>query len=321
MADTTLFWTGDSGVGGVGDCGPYAMTDLDALIKAIFNAKTGVIEGMVTTESTPNAKTVEVTAGKAVVRGKVVSLDADTLTIADNASGNPRIDRIVLRADWSAQTIRFAVLQGTPAGSPTAPTLTQNDGVLWEESLAQIAVADSFTSISQSNITRERNWARADWPGRLEASPLSSAPDGWLLCDGRAVSRTTYADLFDALGTTYGVGDGSTTFNIPDLRGQVVAGLDDMGTAEGAASEVTDAQADTLGGAMGAENHTLTEGEMPSHTHSYNKNGSTYSSYSMTAGSMVLMITPSSQSTGSKGGDQAHNNMQPTTFLNYIIKA
>lgn len=57
----------------------------------------------------------------------------------------------------------------------------------------------------------------------------STAPDGWLLCYGQAVSRTTYAVLFAVIGTTYGIGDGSTTFNVPDLRGRVAAGKDDMG--------------------------------------------------------------------------------------------
>lgn len=57
----------------------------------------------------------------------------------------------------------------------------------------------------------------------------STSPTGWLLCAGQAVSRSTYADLFGAIGTTYGAGDGTTTFNLPDLRGRVVAGKDDMG--------------------------------------------------------------------------------------------
>lgn len=62
----------------------------------------------------------------------------------------------------------------------------------------------------------------------------SVAPTGWLLCYGQAVSRTTYAPLFAVIGTTFGVGDGSTTFNLPDLRGRIMAGKDDMGgTAAG----------------------------------------------------------------------------------------
>ena len=62
----------------------------------------------------------------------------------------------------------------------------------------------------------------------------SAAPDGWLVCDGRAVSRETYGELFTAIGVTYGAGNGTTTFNIPDCRGRVIAGKDDMGgTAAG----------------------------------------------------------------------------------------
>lgn len=68
----------------------------------------------------------------------------------------------------------------------------------------------------------------------------AAAPDGWLLCHGQAVSRATYAVLFAAIGTTYGAGDGSTTFNVPDLRGEFVRGLDsgrgiDTGRALGTA--------------------------------------------------------------------------------------
>jgi microcystin-dependent protein len=62
--------------------------------------------------------------------------------------------------------------------------------------------------------------------GSIMAYAGSSAPDGWILAQGQAVSRTTYAKLFAAIGTTYGVGDGSTTFNLPDLRGRIVAGVD-----------------------------------------------------------------------------------------------
>lgn len=56
---------------------------------------------------------------------------------------------------------------------------------------------------------------------------MATAPDGFLKCDGSAVSRTTYASLFTAIGTLYGTGDGSTTFNIPDLRGEFIRGWDD----------------------------------------------------------------------------------------------
>ena len=63
--------------------------------------------------------------------------------------------------------------------------------------------------------------------GMVQAYAGSAAPTGWLKCNGAAISRTTYAALFSAIGTTYGSGDGSSTFNVPDLRGEFVRGWDD----------------------------------------------------------------------------------------------
>lgn len=97
----------------------------------------------------------------------------------------------------------------------------------------------------------------------------ATAPTGWLLCYGQAVSRTTYAALFAAIGTTYGAGDSSTTFNLPDLRGRVAAGKDNMGGA--AANRLTTAGAGidgaTLGTAGGSQTNTLTTSHMPAHNH------------------------------------------------------
>lgn len=94
----------------------------------------------------------------------------------------------------------------------------------------------------------------------------TSAPAGWLLSFGQAVSRTTYAALFAVVGTTYGIGDGSTTFNLPDLRGRVVAGKDDMGGSS--ANRITvPFNGDTLGASGGAETHILTAADTPTHTH------------------------------------------------------
>jgi microcystin-dependent protein len=76
-----------------------------------------------------------------------------------------------------------------------------------------------------------------------------------LLCDGSAVSRSTYSDLFDAIGTTYGAGNGSTTFNVPDLRGRVPVGVD--GTAGRLSAN------DALGNSGGAEKKTLGVTEIP----------------------------------------------------------
>jgi microcystin-dependent protein len=84
-------------------------------------------------------------------------------------------------------------------------------------------------------------------PATVHAFAGTSAPEGWAMCDGSEVSRTDYAALFAAIGTTYGVGDGSTTFNLPDMRGEFLRGLDNMGTAAGARGKDTDGTARTVG--------------------------------------------------------------------------
>lgn len=154
----------------------------------------------------------------------------------------------------------------------------------------------------------------------------SSSPAGWLLCDGQAVSRSTYAALYAIVGTTYGSGDGSTTFNVPDLRGRVVAGKDDMGGS--AASRLTSTTitsgATTLGNNGGSQTHTLSEAQLPAHTHT------TESAFGGSANASRLNNAASGGSgtssfsffaTSSVGGGSAHNNVQPTIILNYIIKA
>lgn len=147
----------------------------------------------------------------------------------------------------------------------------------------------------------------------------AAAPAGWLLCDGTAVSRTTYSDLFTAISTAYGVGNGSTTFNLPDLRGRVAGGKDNMGGL--AASRLTTAGSGvdgaTLGAAGGAQTHTLTIAQMPSHGHTLAA-GAGAGGNSAAGGAGYGY--PTATSTASNGSDGAHNNTQPTIVLNYIIK-
>lgn len=80
----------------------------------------------------------------------------------------------------------------------------------------------------------------------------STAPQGFLLCDGSAVSRDTYATLYAVIGDTYGAGDGSTTFNLPNISGRVVLGT---------------SSTYTLASTGGEESHVLTSTEIPSHDH------------------------------------------------------
>jgi microcystin-dependent protein len=84
-------------------------------------------------------------------------------------------------------------------------------------------------------------------PATVHAFAGTASPEGWAMCDGSEVSRTDNAALFAAIGTTYGVGDGSTTFNLPDMRGEFLRGLDNMGTAQGARGKDVDGTARTIG--------------------------------------------------------------------------
>jgi microcystin-dependent protein len=160
-------------------------------------------------------------------------------------------------------------------------------------------------------------------PGVFLPYAGATAPSGYLLCDGAAVSRTTYADLFTAIGTAYGAGNGTTTFNLPDMRGRVPAGKDDMGGT--AASRLTTGGSGvngaTLGAAGGAQTHTLSITEMPAHTHPVPQ---AMPAITHSAGSInrASSNTPSQAvvATDSTGGGSAHNNVQPTLVANYIIK-
>lgn len=99
----------------------------------------------------------------------------------------------------------------------------------------------------------------------------STAPTGWYLCYGQTLSRTGYPELFNVIGTTYGIGDGSTTFNLPDCRGSITAGLDNMGGT--AANRITSAGSGiagtTLGASGGSQNQTLTTGQIPQFSPSF----------------------------------------------------
>lgn len=166
----------------------------------------------------------------------------------------------------------------------------------------------------------------------------TTAPEGFLICDGSIISSSVYSELFSVIGNIYGDGDGSytlewldsnndeimdpeemvnvsSTFNLPNLNGRTIIGFDITGN--------TVANADSLGNYGGEELHTLTIEEMPSHNHeiqsfSYQSNSGYKSGYQFFSDGNNRIWNNSQ--TANKGGDLPHNNMQPYLVTNYIIK-
>lgn len=207
--------------------------------------------------------------------------------------------------------------------------------------LAGVAVGDVLTFDGEHWVAQ---------PGVPAGTILQYAgmlpPNGWLLCDGRTVSRASYAGLFAILGVLYGSGDGATTFHLPDFRGRVAVGLDNMGV--GSANRITSVQADVLGGNGGMESialsgdiplsgtvgsTTLATAQIPSHTHplgweGVNRSGTkAYRNGQIVDGSLVTDATGGGGShTHSLSGSVAlsgisFNVTQPWLAINYIIKA
>lgn len=166
--------------------------------------------------------------------------------------------------------------------------------------------------LTSAGTTLAPSWATATSvpAGSLFPFAAATAPSGYLLCDGSAVSRATYATLFGVVGTTYGVGDGSTTFNLPDLQGRVAVGKN-SGTFT------------TIGASGGEETHVLTIPELAAHTHG--PGDGTNFVFQKTSGGTSLSgssnnFTIATAVTGSTGSGTAHNNLQPYLVLTYIIK-
>lgn len=225
----------------------------------------------------PNAPIDKLTTAYAI--NEPVALGGDLFVVVPSASGN-----------------RSHVV----AWVPKTPLPVAGDACLvaYDENSNPWVVAWVETTGSEQEL-----WE----PGDLKASARSSAPEGWLLCQGQAVSRTTYAALFSAIGTTFGEGNKTTTFNVPDGRNSSMIGA--SGTH-------------ALGSKGGAETVTLTSGQMPAHAH---ETASTYTGYfnaTIIEGAIGILrkfIEPK-EKTGSAGSGEAHPNMPPFFVGNWQIK-
>ena len=150
--------------------------------------------------------------------------------------------------------------------------------------------------------------------GTLSMFAGTTAPTGYFICNGDAISRTTYATLFGVVGTTYGAGDSSTTFNLPDLRGRAPIGV---GTGTGLTARA-------LGATTGTETHTLTAAQIPGHTHAVTIMGSdlSYGTAALqgSAGGTQQNINSAEGGGSNPASGGSHPNMQPSFAINFIIK-
>jgi len=190
------------------------------------------------------------------------------------------------------------------------------------EGTGQGSVEEIRRKILNSLVTEENLIPELLIPvGSVLPYASSNAPNGWLNCLGQEVYRGDYPDLFAVIGTTYGPGDGSTTFNLPNLAGRVVVG---QGNGAGLTSR-------SMGATGGVEAHALNVGEMPSHSHTSNATGGSVGLITANGQNTAINVdasavepniyaAPVALSIASAGGGNAHNNMQPFTVLNYIIR-
>lgn len=188
--------------------------------------------------------------------------------------------------------------------------------------------------------------------GIMQMFAGSTAPTGWLICDGSTVSRRIYSDLFKVIGTTYGSGDSNTTFTLPDMRGRVPMGvgqgvgltnrtLASTTGAESVAISTTELPSHNHTASDSGHSHTASSGnDSPDHTHGIQYVGSSgagYGLYDTGSGrssgylysqgatarhthAITVNTGYSSISVGNTGSGSAHNNMQPSIAINFIIK-
>lgn len=226
----------------------------DIIVAALSG--TGVVSGCaVTAQGSPNM-TVAVAAGTVAVAGVSVAVTGGNVTITTANATNPRFDLICVD-----NTGAKSAVAGTPAANPTFPSPAG------KVVLAAVRVPAGAASINGPKITDKRCppvvVPQAIPTGMYAPFSGSVAPTGWLLCDGSAVSRTTYSTLFSLIGTQHGAGDGSTTFNVPDFRGRVPVGV-------GTHADVNAlAMSDGLPVATRSIKHNMTNAlTLPNHGHS-----------------------------------------------------
>lgn len=197
------------------------------------------------------------------------TVNAGTLTVSSTTDSANAIS--LSTNGGTSETILIQNNQGTAAGSII---IDSEDGGIQITTSTNNPISIENNGTVGINMTNPNDTYALDVNGTANATSIfqanallvptgsvmqyagGSAPTGWLICDGSAVSRTTYATLFAVISTTYGVGDGSTTFNLPNTQGKSVFGYNSGDTSF-----------DALGETGGSKTTTLTTNELPAHTH------------------------------------------------------
>ncbi len=254
----------------------------------------------------------------------VTSYTATTVSLSWTASSNAVTYNLQCASDAGYVTGLQSVSITAPTATGTVSNLSSASSFYCRIS-ATNANSTSAWSSNVSTSTRQYTCADSNQYGTYpncypyDSLPIATSiegywttpPAGYLLEDGSAVSRTTYADLFAAIGTTYGAGDGSTTFNLPDSRGRVTVNLSSA-----------DAEFNTIGEKYGEKTHTMSLAELPAHSHEQyvtaNSGGTAVrNDYSADAAGGLY---PQGINTSSTGGGAARNNIQPSIVKEFAIK-
>jgi microcystin-dependent protein len=215
--------------------------------------------------------------------------------------------------DGDSHTVSFHAANDAAAtlnvGGLGATPLHYYSVAAWRAVPAALLGADQVVRVAyHASSAAYRILDLQDRTGELVAWAGATAPAGTLLCSGQAISRTDYAGLFAAISDTHGVGDGSSTFNLPDLRGRVAAGKDDMGGT--AAGRLTSPDGTTLGAAGGVQSQFLGLGHMPTGMYTG----------SATGPSSTLPVNTGATAFYGTTQITALPNVQPTLVLNYVIR-
>ena len=244
----------------------------------------------------------------------------------DHNSGRPNLYVAANAPGTAVTTARgsaFGFAYNTTTPAPAAVATNQNTGGGGGHNNIQ----PSIVKLSVLKFTKPDTAGKTLPAGSSISGLWTSAPSGYLLEDGSAVSRITYADLFAAIGTTYGAGNGSTTFNLPDSRGRASANINS-----------SDTEFDTMGEKPGSKREQLSIAQIPSHTHiqnAHNHNGGAPNPYvtdgslggiavtSAGGGDFGFVLRPALSGTATNqntGGDADHNNIQPSIVKLSAIK-